>query len=140
MLAPKKQKYRKWHRRRNALKGVATRGNQISFGQYALKAVNAGEVTSRQIESARRAITHYVKRGGKIWIRLFPHKPLTTKGAETPMGSGKGTFDKYVDEVLPGRIIFEMDGIPKEVAREALNRASHKLPVKCKFIEYRQIV
>lgn len=140
MLAPKKQKYRKWHRRRSALKGVATRGDRMSFGQYGLKAVTAGEITSRQIEAARRAITHYIKRGGKIWIRIFPHKPITTKGAETPMGSGKGTFDKYVDEVLPGKIIFEMDGVDKKVAQEALRRAAHKLPVKCKFVEYREIV
>jgi large subunit ribosomal protein L16 len=139
MLAPKKQKFRKAHRGRSDLKGKAMRGNYISFGEYGLKAISAGEVTSRQIEAARRAITHYTKRGGKIWIRVFPHKPLTQKGAETPMGSGKGNVDKYVDVVKPGKIIFEIDGVTREIAQEALKRASHKLPIKCKFIEHNKI-
>lgn len=134
MLAPKKEKYRKSHRRRSDLKGKSLRGNRMSFGEYGLKAVTAGELTARQIEAARRAITHYIKRGGKIWIRVFPHKSLTAKGAETPMGSGKGSFDRYVDIVKPGKIIFEMDGVDKEIAMEALRRASQKLPIKCKFI------
>ena len=107
----------------------------MSFGEFGLKAMTAGELTSRQIEAARRAITNYCKRGGKIWIRLFPMKPLTEKGAETPMGSGKGTIDRYVDVVKPGKIIFEMNGVTEEVAREALKRASHKLPIKCKIIK-----
>ena len=134
MLAPKKQKYRKVFRGRSDLKGKSYRGSLISFGEFGLKAVNAGEVTSRQIEAARRAITHYCKRGGKIWIRIFPHKPITEKGAETPMGSGKGNVDRFVDSVKPGRIIFELDGVSEEVAREALRRAAHKLPVKCKIV------
>ena len=135
MLAPKKMKYRKLHRGRSQLKGKAMRGNSMSFGEYGLKALTAGEVTSRQIEAARRAITHYCKRGGKIWIRLFPMKPITEKGAETPMGSGKGAIDRYVDVVKPGKIIFEMNGVADEIAREALRRAAHKLPVKCKVIK-----
>lgn len=137
MLAPKKQKHRKQFRSRSCLTGKAMRGNYMSFGEYGLKALSAGEITSRQIEAARRAITHYVKRGGKIWIRTFPHKPITQKGAEVPMGSGKGNVDRYVDVIKPGKIIFEMDGVDKEIAKEALRRAAHKLPVKCKFIEYK---
>lgn len=140
MLSPKKQKYRKQHRARSCLKGKSMRGNYMSFGEFGLKAVSAGEVTSRQIEAARRAITHYIKRGGKIWIRVFPHKPLTEKGAETPMGSGKGTVDRFVDVVKPGKIIFEMDGVASDIAKEALRRAAHKLPVKCKFIEHKKSV
>lgn len=135
MLVPKKLKFRKLHRGRSQLKGKAMRGSSMSFGEYGLKAMTAGEITSRQIEAARRAITHYCKRGGKIWIRLFPMKPLTEKGAETPMGSGKGAIDRYVDVVKPGKIIFEMNGVTEEIAREALRRASHKLPVKCKIIK-----
>lgn len=138
MLAPKKLKYRKLHRGRSQLKGKAMRGNYMSFGEYGLKAVTAGEINSRQIEAARRAITHYCKRGGKIWIRLFPMKPITEKGAETPMGSGKGAVDRYVDVVKPGKIIFEMNGVSDEIAREALRRAAHKLPVKCKIITARK--
>lgn len=135
MLTPKKQKYRKAHRGRSALKGKAQRGSYVSFGSYGLKAQTAGEVNSRQIEAARRAITHYTKRGGKIWIRIFPHKPITTKGAETPMGSGKGAVDQFIDSIKPGRIIFEIDGVEESIAREALRRASQKLPIKCKFVE-----
>lgn len=140
MLSPKKQKYRKSFRARSCLKGKSMRGHYMSFGEFGLKAVTAGELTSRQIEAARRAITHYIKRGGKIWIRVFPHKPLTEKGAETPMGSGKGAVDRFVDVVKPGKIIFEMDGVAADVAREALRRAAHKLPVKCKFIESKKSV
>lgn len=134
MLAPKKQKYRKEFRGRSALKGKAYRGSTMSFGEFGLKSLDAGEITARQIEAARRAITHYCKRGGKIWIRVFPHKPITEKGAETPMGSGKGAVDRFIDTVKPGKIIFEMDGVTEEVAREALRRAGHKLPLRCKFI------
>lgn len=136
MLAPKKQKYRKAFRGRSALKGKAYRGSFISFGTYGIKAMTAGELTARQIEAARRAITHYTKRGGKLWIRVFPHKPITQKGAEVPMGSGKGAVDRFVDTVKPGKIIFEIDGVAEEIAREALRRAAQKLPVKCKFVEY----
>ncbi len=139
MLAPKKQKYRKVFRGRSALKGKAYRGSTLSFGEYAIKSLDAGEINSRQIEAARRAITHYCKRGGKIWIRIYPHKPITQKGAETPMGSGKGAVDRYVASIKPGKIIFEMDGVTEEIAREALRRAAHKLPVKCKFINRKSV-
>ena len=139
MLAPKKQKYRKVFRGRSALKGKAHRGSTMSFGEYAIKSLDAGEINSRQIEAARRAITHYCKRGGKIWIRIYPHKPITKQGAETPMGSGKGAVDRYVASIKPGKIIFEMDGVTEEIAREALRRASHKLPVKCKFISRQSV-
>jgi large subunit ribosomal protein L16 len=136
MLAPKRLKHRKAHRGRSDLKGTAKSGTQISFGQYALKAMSAREINSRQIEAARKVITHYIKRGGKVWIRMFPHKPLTKKAQEVPMGSGKGAPELYVDPVRPGRILFEMDGVTKEVAYEALKRAGYKLPVKSKVIEY----
>ncbi|KKR07793.1 MAG: 50S ribosomal protein L16, large subunit ribosomal protein L16 [Candidatus Peregrinibacteria bacterium GW2011_GWE2_39_6] len=134
MLLPKKQKYRKTFRGRSALKGKAQRGNSLSFGAYGLKAINANEITSRQIESARRAITHHVKRGGTIWIRVFPHTPLTKKPAEVRMGSGKGAVDHYVCRVRPGAILFEMDGVTEEIAREAMRLAGHKLPLKTKFV------
>ena len=134
MLSPKKQKYRKHFRRRSCLTGKALRGSYMSFGEYGLKAISAGEITSRQIEAARRAITHYIKRGGKIWITIFPHKPVTRKSAEVPMGSGKGAPDHFVAIVKPGRIIFEMEGVEPDVAKEAMRLASHKLPIKCKFI------
>jgi len=136
MLAPKRLKHRKAQRGRSDLKGVATRGTQISFGQYALKAMTAAEITSRQIEAARKVITHYIKRGGKVWIRIFPHKPLTKKAQEVPMGSGKGVPELFVDPVKPGRVLFEMDGVTKEIAFEALKRAGYKLPIKSKVIEY----
>ncbi|MBD3156584.1 50S ribosomal protein L16 [Candidatus Peregrinibacteria bacterium] len=139
MLAPKKQKYRKVFRGRSALKGKAYRGSTLSFGEFAIKSLDAGEINSRQIEAARRAITHYCKRGGKIWIRIYPHKPITKKGAETPMGSGKGAVDRYIATIKPGKIIFEMDGVSEAVAREALRRAAHKLPVKCKFISRQSV-
>lgn len=134
MLAPKKQKYRKVFRGRSDLKGKAYRGCYVSFGEFGLKALGAVELTSRQIEAARRAITHYTKRGAKIWIRVFPHKPITTKGAEVPMGSGKGSVDRFVAIVKPGRIIFEINGVSEEIAKEALRRAAQKLPIKCKFV------
>ena len=139
MLAPKKQKFRKEFRGRSALKGKAVRGSKVSFGEFGLKALEAGEITSRQIESARRAITHYCKRGGKIWIRIFPHKPITKKAAETPMGSGKGTVDLFIDSIKPGKVLFEMDGVTEEIAREALRRAAHKLPIKCKFVSNKPV-
>jgi large subunit ribosomal protein L16 len=134
MLAPKKQKYRRQHRGRSDLKGISYRGAQVSFGTFGLKAQTAGEITSRQIEAARRAMTRYIKRGGRIWIRIFPHKAITRKAAEVPMGSGKGTPEFFVASIKPGRVIFEMDGIPVEVAKEAMRLAAYKLPVKCKFV------
>lgn len=135
MLQPKKQKYRRVQRDRSALKGKDIRGSRVSFGTYALKAQTPGEITSRQIEAARRTMTRYTKRGGKIWITIFPHKPITTKPAEVPMGSGKGSPEYFVATVRPGRVLFEMEGIDKETAKEAMRLASHKLPVKCKFID-----
>lgn len=134
MLQPKKTKYRKSHRLRGGFKGKAQKGNTINFGKYGLKSLEMREINSRQIEAARKAMTRCIKRGGKIWIRVFPHKPVTTKGAETPMGSGKGALDHYVTLVKPGAIIFEMEGITLELAKEAMYLASNKLPVKCKFI------
>ena len=135
MLAPKKSKHRKGFRRRSDLKGMAAKDTKPCFGTYALKAQTAGEVTARQIEAARRAMTRYVKRGGKIWIRAFPHKIITRKGAEVPMGGGKGAPDHHVMTVRAGRILFEMDGVTSEIAKEAMRLASHKLCVKCKFID-----
>jgi len=134
MLQPKKQKYRKLHRDRSALKGKSKGGNSISFGSIGLKAITPGELTSRQIEAARRAMTRAVKRGGKIWIRIFPHTPITRKASEVPMGSGKGSVEFYVSRVKPGKIIFEMDGIDEELAREALRLADSKLPIKTKVV------
>ena len=134
MLQPKKQKFRKAHRGRGSLRGKAMNGNQVSFGSYGLKAQTAAEVTSRQIEAARRAMTRYIKRGGKIWIRIFPHTPVTRKAAEVPMGSGKGSVEFYVARVRPGAILFEMDGVTEEIAREALRLADSKLPVHSKFV------
>lgn len=132
MLAPRKVKHRKWHKGR--LKGKATSRNKISYGTYALKALGNSWVTARQIESARRAMTRFVKRGGKIWIRIFPDKPVTRKGEQSTMGSGKGAVDHYVSVVKPGMILFEMEGVPEDMAREAMRLAAHKLPVKTSFI------
>jgi large subunit ribosomal protein L16 len=132
MLEPKKLKYRKQQKGR--LKGMAQRGSHIAFGDYALKAQTRGFLTSRQIEAARKAINRYIKRGGKIWIRVFPDKPVTVKAAETPMGSGKGSVDHYVAPVKPGRIVMELTGVTEEVAREAFRLANSKLPIKTRFI------
>jgi len=132
MLAPRKVKHRKWFKGR--LKGIATSRNKINYGTYALKALGNSWVTARQIESARRAMTRFVKRGGKIWIRIFPDKPITAKGTNAPMGSGKGAIDHYVAVVKPGMILFEMAGVSEEIAREAMRLAAHKLPVKTNFI------
>jgi len=134
MLQPIKTKYRKQHRRRGSFSGKATRGAQLAFGFVGLKAMDPGEITSRQIEAARRAMTHHLKRGGKIWIRIFPHKPITRKAAEVGMGSGKGSVEFYVALVKPGTILFELDGLTAESAREALRLAAHKLPVKTKTV------
>jgi len=133
VLAPKKIKHRKRHKGRT--NGKATRGADISFGTFGLKSLEPGLITARQIEAARIAITRHVKRGGKVWIRIFPDKPVTKKPAETRMGKGKGPVEGWVAVVLPGRILYEMDGVTKEVAKEALRLASHKLPVATKFIE-----
>ncbi len=132
MLQPKKTKYRKMQK--NPQTGNATRGTEIDFGKYALKALEPAWITSRQIEAARRAMTRYVKRGGKIWIRIFPDKPITKKPNEVRMGSGKGNIDHYAAVVKPGRILFEMDGVTPEVAKEALRLAKHKLPIKTKIL------
>jgi large subunit ribosomal protein L16 len=134
MLLPKKVKHRKWHKGRRRQKGVATRANQISFGAYGLKSVGYSWLTSRQIEAARRAMTRYIKRGGKVWIRVFPDKPVTKKGSEVGMGKGKGSVDHYVTIVKPGTMLFEMDGVTKETAQEAMRLAAHKLPMKVRFI------
>lgn len=133
MLAPRRAKYRKAFRGTRA--GVSIRGSSIAFGEYGLKALTCGWVTSRQIEAARRALTHYVKRGGRIWIRIFPDKPITKKPPETRMGSGKGDVYDYVAVVRPGRILFEMGGIPKSDAKEAMRLAGSKLPVRSLCID-----
>lgn len=132
MLMPKRYKYRKQMRGR--LKGKAGRGNTIAFGDYALQATEPCWMTSRQIESARRAVMRYVKRGGKFWIRIFPDKPITQRAAETRMGKGKGNVEYYAAVIKPGRILFEISGVPESVAREAMRLASHKLPVKTHFL------
>lgn len=132
MLQPKRLKYRKQFRGR--MRGKAYRGSDVVFGEYALQAVEPSWVTSRQIEAARRAIVRHVKRGGKLWIRVYPDKPVTQKPAETRMGSGKGSVDHYVAVVKPGRVIFEIAGISEPVAREAFRLASHKLPMKTQFL------
>ena len=133
MLLPKKLKHRKHHRGRTT--GKATAGNYLSFGNFGLRATTNGCVTIRQIEAARRAMTRYVQRGGKIWIRIFPDKPITNKGNEIPMGGGKGAVDHFVAVVKKGRMLFEMVGVPADAAKEAMRLASHKLPVKTKFEE-----
>jgi len=132
MLLPKRVKYRRVHRGR--LTGKAYRGNTISNGQYGLQALEPSWITSNQIEAARIAMTRYIKRGGQVWIKIFPDKPITEKPAETRMGSGKGSPEYWVAVVKPGRIMFEIAGVSEEVAREAMRLASHKLPIKCKFV------
>jgi len=134
MLSPKKVKHRKWQRGRRPGKGKDIRGSKLAFGSFGIKAMTASPLTARQIEAARRTMTRYVQRGGKIWIRVFPDRPETRKGTEVPMGGGKGSVDHYVAPVKPGRIIFEMDGVTPEMAKEAMRKASHKLPIKTKFI------
>ena len=131
-LMPKKTKYRKMQKGRN--RGKATRGNTVSNGEYGIQAVEAGLIRGNQIEAARIAMTRYTKRGGKVWIKLFPNKPISKKPAETRMGKGKGATEYWVAVVKPGRILFELAGVSEEIAREALRLASHKLPVKTKFV------
>jgi len=132
MLQPKKQKYRK--QQKGKMKGNAQRGNQLAFGSFGIKTLQEGWITSRQIEAARQAVTRYMKREGQIWIRIFPDKPVTKKPAEVRMGKGKGAPEYYVARVTPGRIMFEAEGVPLEIAREALRLAAQKLPVTTKFV------
>ena len=132
MLLPKRVKYRRVHRGR--MTGKAMRGNTVNQGQYGLVALEPGWIDSRQIEAARIAMTRYIKRGGKVWIKIFPDKPITAKPAETRMGSGKGTVEYWAAVVKPGRVMFEIAGVPEETAREALRLAMHKLPCKCKIV------
>lgn len=132
MLQPKKTAYRKQHKGRN--KGIATSGTKVSFGEFGLKTLDLASITSRQIESARRAITHYIKRGGKVWIRIFPDKPITKKPIEVRMGKGKGSVEYWVALVQPGKMLFELEGVTQEVAQKALRLAGAKLPVKTIFV------
>ena len=132
MLMPKKVKYRR--RQKGRMKGKALAGSTIDFGQYGLKALEPGWITNRQIEAARIAMTRHTKRGGKLWIRIFPDKPITKKPAETRMGKGKGSPEGWVAVVKPGRILYEMEGVPAELAREAMRLAAHKLPIRTKFV------
>ena len=138
MLQPRRVKYRKHHRGR--MKGPATRGNVVSFGEYGLQAQAPAWLEARQIEAARRAMTHEMRRGGKVWIRIFPDKPVTVKPAETRMGSGKGNPEKWVAVVKPNRVLFEIAGVPDEVAREALRLAAHKLPIPTKVVQRDELV
>lgn len=133
MLVPKRTKYRK--QMRGTIKGNAHAGTEVSFGEYGLKAEAGGWVSSRQIEAARRSITHYTQRGGRLWIRIFPDKPITKKPPEVRMGSGKGDVYEYVAVIKPGRMLFEMGGVSKDIAKSALRLAAHKLPVKTRFVE-----
>lgn len=133
MLLPKRVKYRRVHRGR--LTGKAMRGNTVTYGDYGLQATEPAWISSRQIEAARIAMTRYIKRGGQVWIKIFPDKPVTAKPAETRMGSGKGSPEYWVAVVKPGRILFEMGGVDESIAREAMRLAMHKLPIKCKFVK-----
>ncbi len=136
MLQPARRKFRKEHKGRNT--GLATRGASVSFGSYGLKATSRGRLTSRQIESARRAMTRHIKRGGRIWIRIFPDKPISKKPAEVRMGKGKGSVEYYVAEIQPGKVLYEMDGVEENLAKEAFKLAAAKLPLAVKFVS-RQI-
>lgn len=138
MLQPKRVKFRRAFR--GSMGGVATRGSTVEFGDYALKAQQAGWITARQIEAARRAITHYTKRGGRLWIRIFPDKPVSKKPPETRMGSGKGAVDHYVAVVKPGSTIFEISGVDKEVAQEAMRLAGRKLPIEVRFVSKEDVL
>ncbi|MEM6500363.1 MAG: 50S ribosomal protein L16 [Cyanobacteria bacterium P01_C01_bin.89] len=133
MLSPKRTKFRKHHRGR--MRGMATRGNKLNFGDYGLQATECGWITSRQIEAGRRAMTRYIRRGGKIWIRIFPDKPVTMRPAETRMGSGKGSPEFWVAVIKPGRMLYELNGVPESIAREAIRLASFKMPVKTQFVK-----
>lgn len=133
MLQPKRTKFRKQHKGRN--RGLAERGNKVSFGEFGLKATARGRLTARQIEAARRVITRRIKRGGKVWIRVFPDKPITQKPLEVRMGKGKGNVEYWVAQIQPGRMLYEMEGVPEEVAREALTLAAAKLPMTTAFVK-----
>jgi len=137
MLQPKRTKYRKQMRGR--MKGKESRGTVVAFGEYGLQALEPAWITARQLEAARRAIVHYVRRRGKYWMRVFPDKPVTAKPAETRMGKGKGAVDHWVAVVKPGRIMLELGGVSEEVAREAMRLASHKLPIRCQFVKREEI-
>ncbi|PLR80489.1 50S ribosomal protein L16 [Bacillus canaveralius] len=137
MLMPKRVKYRRDHR--GKMRGRAKGGAEVTFGEFGLQATEASWITNRQIEAARIAMTRYMKRGGKVWIKIFPHKPFTAKPLEVRMGSGKGAPEGWVAVVKPGKIMFEIAGVPEEVAREALRLAAHKLPIKCKFVKREEI-
>ena len=137
MLMPKRVKYRRVQRGR--LKGKASRGNKVTNGEYGLVALEPAWITANQIEAARIAMTRYIRRGGQVWIKIFPDKPITEKPAETRMGSGKGSPDYWVAVVKPGRVMFEMNGVSEEIAREAMRLAMHKLPIKCKFVKKEQV-
>ncbi len=132
---PKKVKHRKWQKGRSKKRQIETRGTHLSFGGFGIQAMESARINSRQIEAARKAITHFTKRGGRIWIRIFPDKPITKRPPEVTMGGGKGSVDHYVFPVRPGRILFEMDGVSREIAREAMRRAGHKLPLKTRIVE-----
>ncbi len=132
MLQPKRTKFRKQHKMRN--RGLATRGNKVSFGEFGLRATTRGRITARQIEAARRAMTRHIKRGGKIWIRIFPDKPITKKPLEVRQGKGKGSVEYWVAQIQPGRMLYEMEGVSEEIAREAFQLAAAKLPVQTTFV------
>jgi large subunit ribosomal protein L16 len=135
MFAPRKTKHRKWHKSAGTSGRQASRNKAISFGDYAMKSMSAGWITARQIEAVRRVLVRFIRKGGKIWIRIFPDKPMTVKGAEVGMGKGKGSLDHYVKPVLPGQVLFEITGIPEDKAKEAIKLAGYKLGVKTKFIK-----
>lgn len=135
LLTPKKVKHRKWQKGRSRKRKVETRGTTLSYGSYGLQALGSAWLNSRQIEAGRRAITHYLKREGKVWIRVFPDKPVTKKAAEVGMGKGKGAVDHYVFPIKPGRIIYELGGVTEEKARGAFDRAKHKMPFKTRFVK-----
>lgn len=134
MLYPKKVKHRKWQKGR--IKGLASRGTELAFGEFGLKAMESGRISARQIEAGRRTVIRYLRKGGKLWVRIFPDKPITSKGVEVPMGGGKGSVDHYVFSARPGRIIYELSGIDEKMAREAFDRAAHKFGIRTKFIKY----
>ncbi|PIU16203.1 50S ribosomal protein L16 [bacterium (Candidatus Gribaldobacteria) CG08_land_8_20_14_0_20_39_15] len=133
MLQPKKMKHRKWHKGRS--KGVACRGTELAFGNFGLKALETKWITAGQIEACRKSMARFLKKKGKLWVKIFPYKPITTKGSEVPMGGGKGTVSFYVFPITPGRIIFELDGVEENIARDAFKKAADKLPIKTKFIK-----
>lgn len=135
ILMPKKVKHRKWHKGRGRFKGVSARATEINFGSFGLKSLGTKWITARQLEAARRYIIRYLKKGGKLWVRVFPDKPVTFKGSEVGMGNGKGAVDHYVFAIQPGRMIFELDGLKEEIAKEALEGAAGKLPIKTKFVK-----